>query len=102
MRWMSALSTAPSLEAAVREVTTVIARELDGARADLAVAFVSEQHQREYERVPALVRGHLAPRFMLGCSAGGVIGGGHEIEREAGVSLTVATLPDVELTAFHL
>src|SRR5580765_6994111 len=102
MRWSSAISTAETLEAAVREVTAAVARELDGARPDLAVAFVSEQHQREYERLPALVRGQLAPRFLVGCSAGGVIGGGREIERQAGVSLTAALLPDVELTPFHL
>jgi small ligand-binding sensory domain FIST len=102
MRWSSAISTAETLEAAVREVTAAVARELDGVRPDLAVVFVSEQHQREYERLPALVRGQLAPRFMVGCSAGGVIGGGREIERQAGVSLTAALLPDVELTPFHL
>jgi small ligand-binding sensory domain FIST len=89
------------LEAAVRDVTTAIARELDGTTPDLAVAFVSEQHQGEYERLPALLRGQLAPRFLIGCSAGGVIGGGREVERQAGVSLTAAVLPGVDLTPFH-
>jgi small ligand-binding sensory domain FIST len=102
MRWSSAVSTASSLEAALREVTDAVARDVDGAHPDLAVVFVSEQHQGEYERVPALLRAMLAPRFMLGCSAGGVIGGGREVERQAGVSLTVAMLPDVELAPFHL
>jgi small ligand-binding sensory domain FIST len=102
MRWSSAVSTVSPLEAAVREVTATIQRDLDGARPDLAVAFVSEQHQAEYERLPALLRGQLAPRLVIGCSAGGVIGGGHEIERQAGVSVTAALLPDVELTPFHL
>lgn len=102
MRWLSAVSTASPLEAAVREVSAAVAPALDGATPDLAVAFVSEQHQREYERLPALLRGELAPRFVVGCSAGGVIGGGREVERQAGVSLTVATLPEVDLTPFHL
>jgi small ligand-binding sensory domain FIST len=99
---MSAVSTASSLEAAVREAGAAVARDLDGATPDLAVAFVSEQHQDEYERLPALLRTALAPRFLIGCSAGGVIGGGREVERQAGVSLTVATLPGVDLTAFHV
>ena len=73
MRWVSAVSTMSPLEAAVRDVTTAIARELDGTTPDLAVAFVSEQHQGEYERLPALLRGQLAPRLLIGCSAGGVI-----------------------------
>ena len=71
MRWVSAVSTMSPLEAAVRDVTTAIARELDGTTPDLAVAFVSEQHQGEYERLPALLRGQLAPRLLIGCSAGG-------------------------------
>ena len=102
MRWTSAVSTATPLDAAVREVTHAVARDLGGAVPDLAVTFVSEQHQGEYERLPALVRGALAPRCLLGCSAGGVVGGGPELERRAAVSLTVAVLPDVELTPFHL
>jgi small ligand-binding sensory domain FIST len=102
MRWVSAVSTASPLGAAVREVTAAIARDLDGTTPDLAVAFVSEQHQGEYEQLPALLRGQLAPRHVIGCSAGGVIGGGREVERQTGVSLTAAVLPGVNLTPFHL
>ncbi len=102
MRWVSAVSTASPLDAAVREVAAAILRELDGTAPDLLVAFVSEQHQGEYERLPAAVRAHLGPRLLIGCSAGGVIGGGREIERRAGVSLTAAVLPDVDLMPFHL
>ncbi len=102
MRWMSAVSAALPLEAALREVAAGVARDLAGATPDLAVVFVSEQHQHEYERVPALLRTLLAPRVVIGCSAGGVIGGGRELERQAAVSLTVASLPDVALTPFHL
>jgi small ligand-binding sensory domain FIST len=40
--------------------------------------------------------------LLIGCSAGGVIGGGTEIEQQAGVSLTAAVLPQVQLTPFHL
>lgn len=102
MRWTSAVSTATPLDAALREVAAVVARALAGATPDLAVVFVSEQHQHEYERAPALVRTLLGPRVVIGCSAGGVIGGGREIERQPGVSLTAAVLPDVTLTPFHL
>ncbi|MCC6848874.1 MAG: FIST C-terminal domain-containing protein [Deltaproteobacteria bacterium] len=102
MRWISAVSTATPLEAAVREAADAVAAGLDGATPDLVAAFVSEHHQREYERLPALVRAALAPRFALGCSAGGVIGGGRELERQAGVSLTAAVLPGVDVRPFHL
>ena len=102
MRWASAVSTQGSLEAALREAADVVRHALAGVTPDLAVAFVSEQHADEYERVPALLRTVLAPRVVIGCSAGGVIGGGREVERRAGVSLTAAVLPAVELAPFHL
>lgn len=102
MRWTSAVSTATPIEAALREVAGAVGRDLGGATPDLAVVFVAEQHQHEYERAPALLRTLLAPRVVIGCSAGGVIGGGREVERQAGVSLTAALLPDVTITPFHL
>jgi small ligand-binding sensory domain FIST len=51
--------------------------------------------------VPGLVAAALEPRSLVGCSAGGVIGGGHEVEDAPGLSVTVATLPGVEITPFH-
>ena len=102
MRWLSAVSTATPLAAAVDEAAAALAAGLGGVPPDLVVAFVSESHQREYERLPALVRASLAPRSVLGCSAGGVIGGGREVERRAAVSLTAAVLPEVEVRPFHL
>jgi len=38
----------------------------------------------------------------VGCSAGGVIGGGHELEDQPGLALSAAVLPDVRCTSFHL
>ncbi len=102
MRWTSALSTRASLDAAVREAADALASDLAGATPDLLIAFVSEQHQESYERVPALLRAALAPRVLVGCSAGGVIGAGHEVERRAALSLTAAVLPAVDVAAFHL
>src|SRR6185369_16987483 len=102
MRWTSALSTRASLDAAVREAADALASDLAGATPDLLIAFVSEQHQESYERVPALLRAALAPRVLVGCSAGGVIGAGHEVERRAALSLTAAVLPGVDVAAFHL
>ena len=43
-----------------------------------------------------------ASPMLFGCSAGGVIGGGREVENRAGISLTVAHLPGVEMSPFHV
>jgi small ligand-binding sensory domain FIST len=64
----------------------------------LVVAFVSSQHLPRYAAVPSVLREHLRGGLLIGCSAGGVIGGGHEVEEAPGFSLTAAVLPDVTLT----
>jgi small ligand-binding sensory domain FIST len=102
VRWASAVSTADDLDEAVAAVTSEARAALGGAPADLALAFVSEGHAARYGDVPALVRAGLAPRVLAGCSAGGVIGGGREIEHRAAVALTAAHLPGVALAPFHV
>jgi small ligand-binding sensory domain FIST len=95
------VSAAARLDDAVADTTARIRRELGDDAPDLAVAFASPHHMERYDAVPALVRAALEPRTLVGCSAGGVIGGGHEIEGDPGFSLTAACLPDVTVTAFH-
>ena len=102
MRWASAGSTAPSFEAAVREVAGALGDQLDGVQPDLAIAFVSPHHAEGYGRLPALLAETLPPTHLIGCSAGGVIGGGSEIEGQAGLSVSVAVLPDVTVRSFYI
>jgi small ligand-binding sensory domain FIST len=86
MRFASSLSLAPTLEAATREVAEDIAASLQGATPDLLVAFVSAHHEDAYAKLPDLLaRG--GARVVVGCSAGGVIGGGREIERRPGLAV---------------
>jgi len=98
MRWASTVSRREDLGEAVVEACEAIAPALDGERPDLVVAFASHHHAAAYERVPSLVGAHLPHGLLVGCSAGGVIGGGHEVEEAPGFSLTAARLPDVTLT----
>jgi small ligand-binding sensory domain FIST len=101
MRWVSAVSEDDSLERAVAECAAAIQRQLQGPP-DLAVAFVSEHHAAHYAQLPLVVEAALEPRHWIGCSAGGVIGGGHEVERAPGFSLTAAYLPGTTVAAFPL
>jgi small ligand-binding sensory domain FIST len=100
VRWASAVSDASDLETAIEAVSTRVLHELAGAGVDLAVVFVSHHHAARYTEVGSLLRQALPHRLLLGCSAGGVIGGGHEIEDRHGFALTVAALPDTVLTPF--
>lgn len=106
MKWASAVSTHPSLELALREVIERVLTQLDTAP-DLAIIFISSAFASEYSRVLPLLRGPLGTAQIIGCSGSGVIGRSldgklSEIEDTAGISLTVACLPDVDIQAFHL
>src|SRR5260370_1233827 len=102
MRWASALSQDPGTPQAVAEAVAALRRELGDERADLVVAFVSPHHRAAAARIPELVAAELPGGLLVGCTGGGVIGAGHEVEERAAVSLTAAALPRVEIVPFHL
>jgi small ligand-binding sensory domain FIST len=102
MKWASSGSNDTKLEDAVVHTAGEVRTQLDGTTPDLIVVFVSAHHAAGFGRVPAMVAAELGGGHLLGCSAGGVIGGGREIEQRAGFSLTAAVLPDVVIRAFHL
>ena len=106
MKWASAVSSHPSLELALREVIERVLTQLETAP-NLAIIFISSAFASEYSRVLPLLKGPLGGAHIIGCSGSGVIGvtrAGHlvEVEETAGISLTVAYLPDVTIQGFHL
>jgi len=101
MKWASAASKDADLDRAIVEAAAAVRVGL-GGDADFAVVFVSAHHARGYERIPDAVGAALGCRVLVGCSAGGVIGGGREVEDAPGFSLTAARLPGADLAAFHL
>ena len=69
---------------------------------DLALAFVSHEHAAAFDQVPERLAAQLPGALVIGCSGGGILGAGREVEGEAALSLAVASLPGVEITPFHL
>ena len=102
MQWATAVSRSTVFEDAVAECAAGIRGQLGPEPITLAVVFVTPQHAGSYGRVPEIVGRHLSPDTLFGCSAGGVIGGGEEVEQLPAVSVTAARLPGVELQTFHL
>jgi small ligand-binding sensory domain FIST len=102
MKWASTVSDAVHLEAAVNEAVDAIRVELGSQAPNLLVVFASDHHKSSYDRVPSLIGQHLSSDVLIGCSAGGVIGGGREVERRPGLSLTAAVLPAVKITPVRL
>ncbi len=106
MKWASAISEQPSVETAIDECVASLGNQLGEAAPDLAVVFASSHFHQNYEAIPQLVRqglgsGDTSP-LVLGCSGGGIIGNGQEVEQSPALSITAASLPDVTLTPFHL
>ena len=102
MKWSSAGSDNQSLGEAVRECGEGIRDELGEQAPDLVIAFVSAHHSEGYERVPELVKEQMGDCTLIGCSSGGVIGAGMEIEHRPGFAMAAAYLPDVDLAPFHI
>lgn len=101
MRWSSAVSDISSLTRAVDDTAEQVEIGLDGPAADLVFAFISSHHAPSYYSVVELVRSRFPGATVIGCSAGGVIGAGHEVEKMPGVALTAASLPGVVITPFE-
>jgi small ligand-binding sensory domain FIST len=102
MKWASAVCETSDLETAVGRTALAIQEQLRGAVPDLALVFAAEAYRESFARLPELLRPRLGSPVMLGCSAGGVIGGGRELEARPGLVVMAALLPDVTIRPFHL
>jgi small ligand-binding sensory domain FIST len=65
---------------------------LPSSPADLAVVFASGRHLERPDAVLDAVHSRLAPVALIGCGAGGVLGGGREHEDAAGVAVWALSL----------
>lgn len=106
MQWANALSTRPSLEAAITDVVEQAVSSLT-VPADLAVIFISSAFASEYSRVLPLLAEKLSVPVIIGCSGLGVIGTTatgepRELEGEPAISLTLGYLPGVNMEVFHV
>ena len=101
MKWASHLSTAETLEACIDEAATAVNRQLAGHDPDLVLVFVSPHFRTQYRSVPPLLKNRVPHGLLLGCSGGGIIGGGKEVEHNPAFSLTAAYLPGVEVQGIH-
>src|SRR5262245_54113587 len=96
MQFASALSTAPTLELACREAAKGALAGLSGRHADLAVVFASPGYG-DLEPLPRLIAEACAPRCLVGCTGGGIVGGGLEVESRLALTVLLAALPNVGL-----
>ena len=102
MKWATSISEAGNTAAAIADVRHAVEQAL-GEVPDLLIVFASPHHNAEIGAAIAGWRGTDLAREMrvIGCSALGVIGEGHEVEQRRCLAVAAATLPGVaiEVTA---
>src|SRR3954470_1349257 len=86
------MSRHPLATHAVGEVVGRVLEEL-GPSPDVAVLFASAAHTGAVEDIANAVRQLLGARVLIGCTAGTVVGDGHEVEDAPALSLWAARVP---------
>ena len=105
MRWTSAIANDSSLEIAIAHCQEQLQEGLGASAADLMVVFASAHHRTDFHRLPQLALSRPPAHSgtaLVGCSAGGVIGAGREVESGPALALAAASLPRVQVTQFNI
>ncbi|MEA2289660.1 MAG: hypothetical protein QOD55_1657 [Solirubrobacteraceae bacterium] len=95
------LSTSPDPRVAAIEAGTEARSRLGGMSADVAFMFCAGAHLAAPEATLEGVHEALAPPALVGCGAGGVLGGGREVEHGTAVAVWAAALGGGTAEAFH-
>ena len=96
------LSTRRSGLAATQDALDAALGPLEGAIPDLAFLFVAPQFEDELETILESANASLGGGTLLGCVAGGVIGGSREVEDAPAVAAWAGVLPGVTVRPFTL
>ena len=64
-----------------------------GGHCDLAIIFVGAPHLAHAKAILSTVHERLEPRALIGCGAGGVLGGGRELETGPGAAVWALSAP---------
>lgn len=96
------LSTHEDGREAARLALDAALAQLGGDPADLVLLFVAPQHEDVQRAIIDIATERVEGATVLGCSAGGVIGGAREIEDAPAVAAWAASLPGIGVQPFRL
>jgi small ligand-binding sensory domain FIST len=83
------------------EAAAEVAEALAGETIDVVVVFASGAHLAAPEATLEGVHDELEPGVLIGCGAGGVVGGGREIEGGTAVTVWAACFDEGTVSTFH-
>jgi small ligand-binding sensory domain FIST len=96
------LSTHEDGREAIRAALDAALAPLSGTAPDLVLLFVTPQHEDQQRAMLDAVSDRVEGATVIGCTAGGVIGVGREVEDAPAVSVWAAALPGVGIQPFRL
>lgn len=102
VRAATGAGSGPDADAAVAAALASVRAGLGGATVDLAVVFVGAAHAHGSETIAATVRAELAPRHLLGVTAGAIIVDAAEIDRADALALWALVAPGADLTPLRV
>src|SRR5215207_9617193 len=88
MKWATAISRKTVFEDALLECAASVRGSLGPGPVTLALTFLTPHFAQFHNRLYEVLIGSLGPETLLGCSGGGVIGGGEEAEHLPAVTLS--------------
>jgi small ligand-binding sensory domain FIST len=95
------VSTQPDARVGAIEAATAARDVLGDESTDLAIVFASGAHLAAPEATLEGVHEALLPARLVGCGAGGVLGGGRELEEGTAVVVWAAALDGAEVVPFR-
>jgi len=95
------VADAPDTSQAFTAAAEDAAAGLDGG-CDLCVVFAGASHLSDPQGVLGIVHSRLSPAALIGCGAGGVIGGDQELEDEDGAVVWALSAPEAEVATMEL
>lgn len=101
MRFASAVSDEPGLDAALPAVTDQLRTQHSGA-VDVAFVFTSSHHAHGFERIAEHLGAELSPKRIVAVTCEGVIARRREVEQGPGLSVLAGALPGATVDAAWL
>jgi small ligand-binding sensory domain FIST len=98
MKIANALTTQTNWEAAAADLS----RQAGDGPWDSVWVFAHSSYREQLDDILESLHVGLRARQLTGCTAAGIIGAGHEMERQPAIALLAAELPGTELKAFHV
>jgi small ligand-binding sensory domain FIST len=102
MQFHRALVAGADLEAACREATEEVRRQLGPGPLDLVVAFASPRYGVNVDRLPVLLHENLGARTLVGCSGASLVDDRSVLSSRPAIAVLAGRLPGVHVDATAL